>query len=427
MSHTQLSSNNIDVDVICIGAINFDYIFSNNKFGGIQKEKSIDSGEESFVDTKTFDDLLSETKNHSKDYYISVGGSALLTLKAIKEISSSLTTAYVGIYGEIPADTGNKISIHSMKDLQKDLSSFIDNDSWLFVDKQAKTGRAVVNQFKKTRDFIKIDPGVNSNLYDNIIKKGAAEFVAFLSSAKWIHLTSLPDIDHFIEICNLIMQAKMINRQLRVSIDPGYEYTKFRWTKLKQVLGVADFVFLSKVEYDNVCQNLHINEHNKIDRIGKELRQGNSHAQVIIVKNQNKTMLISLVGDQNYKRIYHHKKLSTFSIMNDTGAGDVFAGGFISGMLTPTMLSYQPAPINLGATAAREKLKAEKWPDHLKDISYDFYEKNMKNESRNTKQKAKLLLKNPIVSMLLGAIVGKFFDEGIDFMKMCFKWLSDKI
>lgn len=427
MSQVQFSSNNNDVDVICIGAINFDYIFSNNKFGGIKKEKSIDSGEESFVDTKTFDDLLSETKKHSKDYYISVGGSALLTLKAIKEISSSLTTAYVGIYGEIPDDTGNKTLIHSMEDLNKELKTFIDNDSWLFVDQKSKSGRAVVNQFKKTRDFIKIDPGVNSSLYNSIMKNGAAEFVAFLSSAKWIHITSLPNIDHFIEICGLIMQAKMINKQLRVSIDPGYEYTKLRWMKLKQVLGVADFVFLSEVEYNNVCQNLHINEHNKIDRIGKELRQGNSHAQVIIVKNQSKTMLISLVGDQNYKRIYHHKKLSSFNIMNDTGAGDVFAGGFIAGMLAPTMLSYQPAPINLGATAARAKLKAEKWPEHLKDISYDFYEKNMKNESRNTKQKAKLFLKNPAISMLLGAIVGKFLDEGIDFIKMCFEWLSNRI
>lgn len=424
MAQTNVLSTIKENDVICIGAINFDYIFSNQKIELSKKRKSIDDGEEAFVDTKTFDDLLTETKKHSKDYFISVGGSALLTLKAVKEMCSSLKTAYVGVYGNIPSDSENKTAIHKVDDLQKHLKKFVDDDTWLFYEKNSKSGRAVVNQFKKKREFIKIDPGVNNNLYDYINKNGEDEFVSFLSSAKWIHITSLPNIEHFLDICNLIERAKEINRQLKVSIDPGYEYTKSHWTELKEILGIADFVFLSKVEYDNVCQNLRISEHNKINRIGAELRAGKSNAQVIIIKEQSKTMLISLVGDENYKRTYHHKKLSSLSIMNDTGAGDVFAGGFITGMLMPAMLSYQPAPVHLGAIAAREKLKSEKWPEHLKDITYDFYEKNMKNESRNIKQRAKMFLKNPIISMLLGAAAGKCLDEIIDLIKLCIIWLS---
>ena len=421
------STQTKEIDVVCIGAINFDYIFSNQKFEFSKKRRTIDDGEESFVDTRTFNDLLTETKKHVKDYYVSIGGSALLTLKAVKEMCSSLKTAYVGVYGEIPPDSGKKISIHTINDLKKEFKKFIDDDTWLFYEKHSTSGRAVVNQFKKRREFIKIDPGVNHKLYSCINQIGDDEFIAFLSSVKWIHITSLPNIGDFLKICGLIGEAKKINRQLKVSIDPGYEYTKSHWTELKEVLNVADFVFLSKIEYDNVCQNLRINEHNKINRVGTELRAGNSNAQVIIIKEQSKTMLISLVGDENYKRTYYHKKLPSFSIMNDTGAGDVFAGGFIAGMLMPAMLSYQPAPINLGATAAREKLKAEKWPEHLKDITYDFYEKNMKNESRNIKQRAKMFLKNPIISMFLGAIVGKFLDDLIDVIKFCFLWLSGNV
>lgn len=427
MAQTIVSTDVKEIDVICIGAINFDYIFSNQKFEFSKKRRTIDDGEESFIEADAFDDLLTETKKHSKDYFVSIGGSALLTLRAIKEMCSSLKTAYVGVYGKIPADSENKTSIHTIADFKKELKKFIDDDTWLFYENNSISGRAVVNQFKKKREFIKIDPGVNSKLYSCVNQIGDDEFIAFLSTAKWIHITSLPNINDFVKICGLIKEAKKINRQLKVSIDPGYEYTKSHWMELKNVINIADFLFFSKIEYDNVCQNLRINDHNKINRVGTELRAGKSHAQVIIIKEQSKTMLISLVGDENYKRTYYHKKLPFFSIMNDTGAGDVFAGGFITGMLMPAMLSYQPAPINLGATAAREKLKAEKWPEHLKDITYDFYEKNMKNESRNMKQRAKMFLKNPIISMILGAIAGKFLDDGIDFIKMCFVWLSNNI
>ena len=57
-------------------------------------------------------------------------------------------------------------------------------------------------------------------------------------------------------------------------------------------------------------------------------------------------------------RTVRHKKLYQYQLNNDTGAGDSFAGGFISGMLDDRLNSDIAEPIQLGVLAAKGRMRS---------------------------------------------------------------------
>lgn len=397
------------IDVIGIGAINFDFIFSSKHSDINVKGKRIDDGEEIFVKEHVFKDHLLRVEHDSELSQTQIGGSALLAIKTIKDMCSNLRTAYVGVCGNIPENAKKYDFPKTEEDLDSHISSFVDDTSWLFTQTDDTVGCSLVKLYKQQRQFINIYTGANNSLLNKIQEKGEKEFVAFLASAKWIHMTSLKDVYQFKCIADLVNKAKLVNPQLKVSIDPGYDYTKSHWKTLKTILPIVDYVFLSKNEFYNISLHNGLGKRSKVIELGKELINCNANPQIIIIKGKSCNILLSLINSDPFVRTYHHKKLAFTRILNDTGAGDAFAGGFIAGMLSPLMLSHQPAPIQLASIAANERLKSIEWPSTLKETAYNFFSKNMKNERLNQRQKIKIhleFLKIPAVDFILGIVTG---------------------
>lgn len=398
-----------NVDVIGIGAINFDFIFSSRTSDLKNIKHSLDDGDESFVPKQTFQNNLFKMQQYSNLLQTQVGGSALLALKTIKSMCSHLQVAYAATYGYIPECAQGNDFPTTQEELEKYLADFIDDTSWLFKENTDTTGCALVKLHKKQRQFINVYSGANDSLLHNIQQKGEEEFIRFLSSAKWIHMTSLHDVYQFKSLTDYVRMAKERNPLLKVSLDPGSDYTKHQWNIIKTVLPIADYVFLSKSEFANISINAGLSSDSKAIDLGKELIACKAQPQIIIVKDKSCNVLLSLINNQPFCRTYYHPKLSFTKILNDTGAGDAFAGGFITGMLSPELLSHQPAPIQLGAIAASERLKSVKWPTTLKVKANAFIEKNMKDEKLNRGQKFKIKLeffKKPIVNFILGVVTG---------------------
>ena len=397
------------VDVIGIGAINFDYIYTSPKTDNKENKNKIDDGEESFIKQHVFDERIEKIDVFSTQLHTQIGGSSLLAIRTLKSMCSQLKTAYVGVYGQIPSFAKNKNLPQTSEELKNELSEYIDDTSWLFYEKEMNTGCALVKLFKKKRQFINVLPGANDTLLEHIEKKGRDLFVSFLSSAKWIHLTSLASVYQFKVISECIREAKDINPALQVSVDPGYDYTKNHWKTLKSILPIANYLFLSRTEFSNLTQNTSLSLPAKATVLGKELINIDANPQIIIIKGKTNTVLLSLIEKHPFIRTYHHKKIPLSRIKNDTGAGDAFAGGFIAGMLSPEMLSHQPAPIELAMIAANTRLKTKEWPTEFKQNAIDYFKRNMKEEEQNRKQffyhKLKLL-KNPLLDFIIGIIVG---------------------
>lgn len=392
------------IDVIGIGAINYDYMFPcKNSFNN---DSNPDNGEENIgVPNEVVEEELDELLSTGKKYYTTqIGGSALLALKTIKAIDENLTIGFVGVCGQ----TSEYDKRHGKNLNLKSELSFIDNQEWLFYTDEMTPienryiGKAAVKLNKSnTRGGIDISVGANDLILDLINKKETEEnasLVDYLSQARWIHISSLSRFEQFEKIMEYVKDAKTKNRFLKISIDPGEQYTKSKKNQLQKYLKIADYVFLNKKECNNLVLNEDLPDNEKHIKLSTYFNDPeNVNTKIFVIKNKNHHKLIDFINGIPY--VYYHKTLSLYKINNDTGAGDCFAGGFITGILSDKLISQQPAPISLGVLAAKTRMTSITNSSVYKNIrteSEEFFRNKYKNGEMNRKQRIKLFFQSHV-------------------------------
>ena len=305
------------LDVICIGAINYDYMFHCTGLDLV--ETSAGGGDENLSNPiSDVENDIQELAIKGKEYTTQIGGSAFITLKVAKHILPNLQVAYVGVCGTpSPFD----LRFGKTNDIDAELAH-LDNRDWLFTTRERfddpyskAIAKSIVRLYNHTRNCIKIAPCANNTLLDRIQEQEArtgTTLAEYLAQARWIHLSSLSDFDQFEAIMQSVIQAKHLNPALKVSMDPGFEYTSLRRERLQPLIAYADYRHELIHFKDGVCQI----------------------------------------------RTVRHKKLYQYQLNNDTGAGDSFAGGFISGMLDERLNSDIVEPIQLGVLAAKGRMRS---------------------------------------------------------------------
>lgn len=350
-----------DLDVICIGAINYDYMFHCTSFDLITVDSEVGSENLSNPISDVEDDIY-ELVMKDKEYTTQIGGSAFITLKVIKHILRDLKVAYTGSCG-----TPNDFDLRYGKtnNLDEELAH-LDNREWLFRTEEREDSpydkaiaKSVVRLYNHSRNCIKIAPCANNTLLARIQEKEketGESFAKYLARAKWVHLSSLSAFDQFEVIMGYVHEARLINPKLTVSLDPGFEYTSKWRERIHPLLEDVDVVFLSRSEkrnlgggeerlrplYKNLCEYF---------QNGKE-----SAHQTLIVKYDDRHEILRFEHGKSVIRSVRHRKMHQYQMNNDTGAGDSFAGGFIAGMLDERLNSDLAGPIALGVLAARGRM-----------------------------------------------------------------------
>lgn len=396
------------VDVIGIGAINYDYMFPCKRIEKIDSYP--DNGEENIgVSNEMVEDEISELYITGKrNYSTQIGGSALLALKAIKAIDKNISIGFVGVCGKI-----NDFDKRYGKSLDpKSELSFIDSNEWLFYTNETTPvenryiGKAAIKLNRSnTRGNINISLGANDLILDLINKQEVEKnesIVDYLAQARWIHISSLSRFEQFAKMMEYAITAKKQNRFLKISIDPGDKYTKTKRTELQKYIKEIDYVFLNNKEFHNLILNEDLPKNDKYIKLSTYFNNPyNVNTKIFIIKNKNKHILIDFVNRKPY--VYYHNKLQFYKINNDTGAGDCFAGGFIAGLLSDKLISQQPAPISLGVLAAKARMTSvtnSSIYENIEQESKKFFIKKYKNGELNRKQRTKL-----------------FFQSHVDFVK----------
>ncbi len=406
----------MQLDLIGIGALNFDYIHRYIPRIGMGVIRLQESGEEELnIKPEELERLINTYSTHDENYHPRFGGSAYLTVKTVGSVNLSFKTGFVGIIGK-PVQL--EINGGIKEDFLKDEFSHLASHEWLF-EVSEPPGRALVLTRRGKRQWIGISPGANNLLWDKIKhKEGAAgeKLEEYLATSKWVHITSLSDDQQFEKIIGKVKIAKKMNTYLRVSIDPGYQYTKKLSEWLAKILPVADFIFLNQNELDNLKGGSQFSMRSRLNRL-KSLSGNNT--QVIIVKGKKRHQLIQFGLPEIRKRTYWHPKLPAKRIEDDTGAGDVLAGGIIAGILTPRLLAHQPAPIKLGAELAVAKLCSPDFPlTTFADVTSRFLNRGMQIEEHNIRQRIKVFFSSVrgfliafLISFLAGTAAGVFIDR----------------
>lgn len=390
------------VDVIGIGAINYDYMFPSKKTDN--KYSNPDDGEENIgvaneiVEEEITDLLITSRKTYSTQ----IGGSALLALKAINAIDNSLSVGFVGVCGlasDFDKRYGKNLNIKSEL-------AFINNQDWLFYTDEttAEENRYIGKASAKlddnnTRGRIDISVGANDLIIDLIEKKENEEnasLVDYLSQAKWIHISSLSRFEHFEAIMEYVIKAKNKNRFLKISIDPGFQYTKNKKIEIQKYLRIADYVFFNKKEFENLILIEDLPDNDKYVKAATYINDpDNANTKIFVIKRKDRHELIDFINGTPY--VYFHKSLPFYKINNDTGAGDCFAGGFIAGLLSDRLISQQPAPISLGVLAAKARMTSATTSsiyENIENESKKFFLKKYKNGELNRRQRIKLFLQS---------------------------------
>ena len=351
------------LDIICIGAINYDYMFHCTGLDLV--ETSAGGGDENLKQPDfRCGKRYSGAGDKGKEYTTQIGGSAFITLKVAKHILPNLQVAYVGVCGTpSPFD----LRFGKTNDIDAELAH-LDNRDWLFTTRERfddpyskAIAKSIVRLYNHTRNCIKIAPCANNTLLDRIHEQEArtgTTLAEYLAQARWIHLSSLSDFDQFEAIMQSVIQAKHLNPAMKVSMDPGFEYTSLRRERLQPLIAYADYVFLNKSEKKNLGFNarsarpLYANLCEYFSAINPD------PIRTLIVKHDDRHELIHFKDGVCQIRTVRHKKLYQYQLNNDTGAGDSFAGGFISGMLDDRLNSDIAEPIQLGVLAAKGRMRS---------------------------------------------------------------------
>ena len=245
------------LDIICIGAINYDYMFHCTGLDLV--ETSAGGGDENLSNPiSDVENDIQELAIKGKEYTTQIGGSAFITLKVAKHILPNLQVAYVGVCGTpSPFD----LRFGKTNDIDAELAH-LDNRDWLFTTRERfddpyskAIAKSIVRLYNHTRNCIKIAPCANNTLLDRIHEQEArtgTTLAEYLAQARWIHLSSLSDFDQFEAIMQSVIQ-QTLNPAMKVSMDPGFEYTSLRRERLQPLIAYADYVFLNKSEKKNLA------------------------------------------------------------------------------------------------------------------------------------------------------------------------------
>ena len=156
------------LDVICIGAVNYDYMFRCTAEDLITDES--EGAEDLSNSTELVERDIRELIRKDREYTTQLGGSAFITLKVIKYIFMHMKTAYVGVCGGL---SDFELRFGKTNDLETELEH-LDNREWFFTTENRfdrpenrYVAKSVVRLYNHSRNCIRIAKGIARNYQGN--------------------------------------------------------------------------------------------------------------------------------------------------------------------------------------------------------------------------------------------------------------------
>jgi ribokinase len=258
------------MDVIGIGALNFDRLY--------MVEKIARAGE--------------EERAHS--VVEAPGGSAANTVAGLSRLGAR--TGFIGTAGR---DREGEFILSELKKEHVDITGI----------KRAKgpTGTVIGFVDRKGERALYAYPGVNDSLEIN--KKQAK----YARSAKYIHLSSFVGSGPLKAQKNLIKELKATH----VTFAPGMLYAN-KFSKIKPIIKKSSVLFLNKEETELMTGNTYQKGAQELSEIG---------AGIVAVTLGKKGCFAACENGTYTVKGYKSRAIDT------TGAGDAFAAGFLYGLL----------------------------------------------------------------------------------------------
>lgn len=314
-----------DLQVICFGAINLDLIFEIDE--DVASGLHIQPGYEYFKDAKESDRILGILQNEGTLRHKEGGGSAANTAVALSRLG--IKTGFIGKLGN---DREGDFLLDSLEGVDK-----------RGIRRDGRSGMALSLLIKGERSII-IFPNTNDTIGIDDIEREYAE------SCDMVHLTSFAGDSSFNAQKSLVSS---LSSKIKVSFDPGIFYSKRGIEALTPILMRTEIFFPEKKEIEILTNNSWKEGAKSILNLGPKVIACTMGEEGSHIFTQNEDF---------------HIDAPRVTVVDTTGAGDVYAAGFVDSYLKGK--SLRESAINASVLASRSVtgFGREKYPDKLERL-----------------------------------------------------------
>lgn len=344
------------LDVVGIGALNLDYLTCSDSAVDVDDAwvplsariaELIDDGRpapewgtEAAVDEATVYAAL-EAANPSS-LQTSLGGSAYNAIHALAQMHLDLRLGYVGVAGRVPGP--------GMSAVQQFETLGVDH-SFVFRDDDHLCGVCFGFTENGERTLL-THAGANAAMADHI-DSAFDELVAYLATARVIHVTSFLDDSTPSRLLAVLEAVKQVSPATLISFDPGHVWSHQPTPEIEGMVALSDFLLLNHREFHELGR---YTEQDTEEAVAARLLDRLSNDRgVVIVKRRSGIHAWRREESKILDDFYPQVVLTDDEIEDATGAGDVFAAGLLA-VLTADRLQIELGAL-LGMTLARHKLR----------------------------------------------------------------------
>lgn len=278
------------MDVVGVGALNVDMFYEvpSLTVGG----RTFEPGGEVYGEEAEFSKVTAELAKKAKLVSKSGGGSAANTVVALSRMGYS--TGFLGVTGK---DDDGKFILRSMEGVEVS-----------HVKKYKRSGQCISMLQQGERSLLGLP---NANDYFSFNE----DDMGFLNSSKFVHLSS------FAADSGLMMQKQLVNLlddEVYISFAPGERYARRGLKQISDLIGQTRILFVNEREVEMLTGSG--------PKEGSKILLDLGAAVVVCTRGEKGSHISTRTSELDIpaKRTV---------VVDTTGAGDVYAAGFLAGFI----------------------------------------------------------------------------------------------
>lgn len=333
------------LDIIGIGSLNIDYTATTGMIGSLPASTvqklltQVQRGAEKFADEAAIEQLISSLGRDC--FRATLGGSAFNTICAMAALKSGISTGCVGVAGH----TGG-----SGLDFARSMQELGVNYLYVKFQTAKSCGLCLSLNHDGIRSFL-FAPGSNNDM-TVYLEDNYRAILEYVVNARLLQVTQFADERIAVLLARLLAEAKARNSLLKISCDPGYCWLENLTPAVMDIIGMSDFLFLNTIEFNKLAGG---NNGNPDLVKAKRILNTEPEKATLIVKEETEIKIYQREDGKISEQIFSIDVLSNEEIVDATGAGDVFAAGFLTILLQQGDSAIQEA-VELGMRFMRAKL-----------------------------------------------------------------------
>ena len=280
-------------DVVGFGALNVDLMYQADLSAIAEIVRNARPGTETTLPREEMYRLLQELERRGHFKHKAAGGQAANTVVALSRMG--FRCGYIGCVGDDEEGTF--------------LTDALESVDTAGVVGQGKSGVCVVILDETGERTMIVFPNANDTMcYERVN-------VAYVSGARFVYLTSFVGEQPFEAQKKLVEE---VGNGCRIALDPGELYARRGLDQLREIIEQAEIVFATDSEIETLTGMDYLRGCQEVLAVGASI--------IACKRGQKGSYIVS-------RDIAFEIPAQAVDVVDTTGAGDVYAAGFIAGLL----------------------------------------------------------------------------------------------